>query len=113
MATKITKHSKQRIIERTENCNNFTEAKKLAKQAKKSGVTINEFQQYPHFFSYLQNKRNQTNTCSIRIYQDNIYIWRGKGVLVTVHPIPYRYIKEMKEIDKNQEVEDGTNNLSF
>lgn len=101
MATKITRHSKQRIVQRTEGCETFAEAKKLAKQVKRSGSTINEFQRYPHFFSYLQNKRNQTNTCSIRIYRGNIYIWRGKDTLVTAHPIPDRYIKEMEEIDND------------
>lgn len=99
MATKITKHSKQRIVERTEGVESFAEAKRLAKQAKRSGQTLNDFQMYPRFFSYLQAKKNQTNTCSLRIYRGNIYIWRGKDTLVTAHPIPDRYIKEMEEID--------------
>ncbi len=102
MATKITKHSKERIVERTEGCNSFAEAKKLAKQAKRCGQTLNDFQRYPRFFSYLQAKKNQTNTCSVRIYRGNIYIWRGKDTLVTAHPIAERYIKEMEEIDKNE-----------
>lgn len=99
MAAKITKHSKQRIIERTEGIASMAEAKRLAKQAKRSGQTLNDFQTYPRFFSYLQSKKNQTNTCSIRIYRDNIYIWRGKDTLVTAHPIPERYVKEMEEIN--------------
>lgn len=94
---KITQHSKQRIIERTEGISTKAEAKKLAKQAKRSGKTLNDFQRYPNFFSYLQHKKNQTNSCTIRIYRDNIYIWRGKDILVTAHPIPERYIKEMEE----------------
>lgn len=92
---KITKHSKQRIVERTDGINTFSEAKKLAKQAKKSGKTINDFQRYDNFFSYLQNKKSQTNSCSIRVYRGNIYIWRGKNILVTVHPIPDRYQIEL------------------
>lgn len=95
---KITRHSKERIVQRTEGCESFAEAKKLAKQAKRSGATINQFQKFPKFFSYLQNKRNQTNTCSIRVYRGNIYIWRGKDTLITAHPIPERYIKEMEAI---------------
>ncbi len=96
---KITKHSKERIVQRT-NAVSFTEAKKLARQAKISGKTINYFQRYPKFFSYLQNKRSQTNDCSVRVYQGNIYIWRGKTKsLVTAHPIPDRYIIEMEVID--------------
>jgi protoheme ferro-lyase len=95
----ITRHSKERIVERTD-VTSFAEAKRLAKQAKTSGKTINAFVKYPRFFSYLQNKRHQTNDCSIRVYQGCIYIWRGKSKsLVTAHTIPDRYIKEMEEID--------------
>ena len=93
---RITMHSKQRIVERTEGVTTFAEAKKLAKQAKRSGKTINDFQKYPNFFQYLQNKKGQTNSCSIRVYRDNIYIWRGKDTLVTAHPIPDRYKAEME-----------------
>lgn len=101
----ITKHSKERIVERTAGVTTFAEAKRLAKQAKTSGKTINYYQNYPRFFSYLQNKRNQTNDCSIRIYRGCIYIWRGKNkTLVTAHPIPDRYIEEMAQIDGSLEV---------
>lgn len=96
---KITKHSKERIIERTTTVETKAQAKKIAKQAWISGKTINSFSKYPRFFSYLQNKRNQTNTCSIRIYKGNIYVWRGVNkTLLTAHPIPDRYLKEIKEI---------------
>ena len=40
---KITRHSKERIVQRTEGCESFAEAKKLAKQAKRFGATINQF----------------------------------------------------------------------
>lgn len=98
---RVTRHSKQRIIERTEGVESFAEAKKIAKQAYISGKTLNHYQQYPKFFSYLQNKVSQTNTCSVRVYRGNIFIWRGKGKhksLITAHPIPDRYIKEMEEL---------------
>lgn len=97
---KITRHSKERIVQRTEGCESFAEAKKLAKQAWHSGATINQFQKFPKFSAYLRNKRHQTNTCSIRVYKGNIYIWRGKKTLITAHPIAERYIKEMEEINK-------------
>ena len=99
MASKITRHSKQRIVERTDGVNSFDEAKRVAKQAKRSGQTINDFQRFPRFFAYLQAKKGQTNTCSIRVYRGNIYIWRGKNTLVTVHPIPERYMVEMDNIE--------------
>lgn len=102
----ITRHSKERIIERNEDITNFAEAKKIAKIARRSGDTINNYQRYPKFFSYLQNKKNQTNDCAIRIYKGCIYIWRGKTKsLVTAHPIPDRYIEEMAEIDQEKEKE--------
>lgn len=98
---RVTQHSKQRIIERTIGVRNFSEAKRIGKQAYISGKTLNNYQRYPKFFSYLQNKVGQTNTCSVRIYRGNIYIWKGKGKhkkLITAHPIPDRYIKEMEEL---------------
>lgn len=100
----ITKHSKERIVERTDGITTFAEAKRLAKQAKTSGKTINYYQNYPKFFSYLQNKRSQTNDCSIRIYRGCIYIWRGKNkTLVTAHQIPDRYLEEIARIDGEDE----------
>ena len=104
---RLSKHSKRRIVERDISINYICEAKRLAVQAYQSGAVISEFQKYPKFFSYLQNKRNQTRTCSIRIYHNNIYIWRGraKKTLVTVHPIPDRYMKEMEEIDSEMVTE--------
>lgn len=98
--SKITRHSKERIIERTENVSNFAEAKKLAKQAKVSGSTIDKYQNYPKFFEYLRHKRNQTRSCSVRVYRGNIYIWRGNWNLVTAHPIPERYLKEMDGVNE-------------
>ncbi|MDE7345426.1 MAG: hypothetical protein K2N48_01650 [Muribaculaceae bacterium] len=88
-------------MERTDGVENLAEAKRIAKQAYVSGKTLNHYQKYPKFFNYLGNKRDQTNTCSIRIYKGNIFIWRGKGKhksLITAHPIPDRYIKEMEEL---------------
>ena len=98
---RLSMHSKARSVERIEEVNSFAEAKRLARQARISGKTIDKYQKYPRFFSYLQNKNNQTNSCVIRIYRDNIYIWRGNlQTLVTVHPIPDRYKQEIEEVDK-------------
>lgn len=97
----ISKHSKQRIVERDEGISYFCEAKKVAKQAYISGKTINYFQSNPAFYSYLQSKQKQTKTCSIRVYRGNIYIWKGKRkTLVTAHPIPDRFKKELEEMNK-------------
>lgn len=96
----ITKHSKQRIVERDYGVNSFMEAKRVAKQAFHSGKTINHYQTCPSFFPYLQRKKNQTRNCCIRVYRNNIYIWRGsKHTLVTAHPIPDRFKKELEALE--------------
>ena len=105
MPNSLSNHSKERSIERVEGIETVADAKRCAKQAYLYGKTLNNFISYPRFFSYLQNKKNQTRTCSIRIFKDNIYIWRGKGTnktLITVHPIPDRYKQEMEVINNDE-----------
>lgn len=98
---RITKHSKQRIIERDTGVNFVTEAKKVAKLAFRSGKTVGDFQKYPKFFNYLQAKTTQTRDCSVRVYRGNIYIWRGRRrSLVTAHPIPDRFHEELEALNK-------------
>lgn len=95
---RISYHAKTRIVERNENTNNHNEAKKLAKIAFNSGNTINSYQKYPEFFAYLSQRRYESATCRVRVYRGNIFIWKGnKKTLVTAHPIPERFIKEMEE----------------
>ena len=97
---RLTQHSKERIVERNDSVNSIADAKRIAKIAWRSGKERGAFSKYPKFFSYLANKQSQSNTCSIRVYQGNIYIWRGKNrSLVTSHPIPERYLAEMNEIN--------------
>lgn len=97
---RISFHSKERSKERVDGVETNYDARRLAKQARSSGRTVDKFLKYPRFYSYLINKNNQTRTTSIRVFHDNIYIWRGASqTLVTVHPIPDRYKKEMEEID--------------
>lgn len=97
MSIRITRHGKTRLVQRVEDCNNFDEAKRLAKIAKVSGLTINHFQSYPKFFSYLQRKNNKTNSQIVKVYKGQIFIWKGKNkTFVTAYPIPYRFIKEME-----------------
>ena len=96
---RVSNHGKHRIVERDTLSNSFADAKRTAKVAWRSGLTINHFQAYPKFFEYLVGKRGQAcNNCSIRIYRGNIYVWRGKHhTLVTAHPIPDRFLEEMSE----------------
>lgn len=110
---RLTQHGKERIVERNDNVSSIADAKKIAKIAWRSGKERGAFQKYPKFFSYLANKQSQSNTCSIRVYKDNIYIWRGKNrSLVTSHPIPDRYKEEMDEINR-KEIEQKCGNASL
>lgn len=93
-------HARARIVQRDEETECSAEAKKVAKVAFRSGDTINQFHRYPKFFQYLISRRDESNTCRIRIYRGNIYIWKGNTkTLITCHPIPDRFIQEMEEID--------------
>lgn len=101
---RLTQHGKERIVERNDSITSIADAKRIAKIAWRSGKERGAFQKYPKFFSYLANKQSQSNTCSIRVYKDNIYIWRGKNrSLVTSHPIPNRYLEEIAEINSREE----------
>lgn len=93
-------HARARIVQRDESANCHNDAKRLAKIAFNSGDTIDRYQKYPLFFSYLSRRRGESATCRVRIYRGNIYIWKGaKKTLVTAHPIPDRFVKEMEEKD--------------
>lgn len=97
---RMSNHSKERSLERVEGIDTIPEAKQAEKQAFLYGKTLNSFLRYPKFFAYLQTKRGQTNTTSIRVFKDHIYIWRGKNrTLITVMPIPDRFKEEMRRID--------------
>lgn len=96
---KITRHGKQRLVQRCDDCESFLEAKRLAKLARTSGKTVDQFSKYPKFYIYLQNKNNKTNSQSIRVYKGQIFIWKGKNTFMTAFPIPRRYLKEMEAID--------------
>lgn len=98
---RISFHAKKRLVQRDNNANCHTDAKKLAKIAFNSGDTINAYQKYPQFFAYLTRRRNESATCRIRIYHGNIYIWKGsKKTLVTAHPIPERFKEEIRSYEE-------------
>lgn len=93
-------HARARIVQRDEGVDCHAAAKKVAKIAFRSGSTINNFQRYPKFFRYLSDRRDESNTCRVRVYRGNIYIWKGNTrTLITCHPIPDRFVQEMKEVD--------------
>ncbi len=93
-------HARARIVQRDVETECHSDAKKVAKIAFRSGATINQFQRYPKFFRYLSDRRDESNTCRVRVYRGNIYIWKGNTkTLITCHPIPDRFIQEMKEVD--------------
>lgn len=93
---RITKHAKERIIERNELVNSVAMAERNAKIAFRSGITIGRVDKLsPELASYMRNKKHRNGSNStIRIYQNNVYVWRGDNHrLVTAHPVP-EYLKE-------------------
>lgn len=94
----LSKHSKERSVERVENVNCFAEAKRNAKIAYRAGKTISYYDSKPQFSAYLQSHTRTTNSSTIRVYKGNIYIWRGKHkTLTTVLSIPERFFEELEE----------------
>lgn len=92
----LSKHSKERSVERVERINCFAEAKRNAKIAYRAGKTISYYDSKPQFSAYLQSRKRTSNSSTIRVYKGNIYIWRGKHkTLTTVLPIPERFIEEL------------------
>lgn len=92
----LSKHSKERSVERVENVNCFAEAKRNAKIAYRAGKTISYYDSKPQFSAYLQARKRTSNSSTIRVYKGNIYIWRGKHkILTTVLPIPERFLEEL------------------
>ena len=97
----LSKHSKERSVERLEHVNCFAEAKRNAKIAYRAGKTISYYSSKPQFSAYLQARKRTTNSSTIRVYKGNIYIWRGKHkTLTTVLPIPERFLEELEGEEK-------------
>lgn len=98
---RITRHGKQRIVERDEGVKSIAEAKQVAKLAFRSGKTINDFQKCKNFSRYLRYKASQTCECSVKVYRGNIYIWKGRQKsLITAYPIPERFHEELEAMNK-------------
>ena len=93
----LSRHSKERSVERVENVNCFAEAKRDAKIAYRAGKPISYYDSKLQFSAYLQSRKRTSNSSTIRVYKGNIYIWRGKHkTLTTVLPIPERFIEELE-----------------
>ena len=93
----LSKHSKERSVERVEHVNCFAEAKRNAKIAYRAGKTISYYDSKSQFSAYLQARKRASNSSTIRVYKGNIYIWRGKHkTLTTVLSIPERFIEELE-----------------
>ena len=93
----LSRHGKERSVERVEYVNCFAEAKRNAKIAYRAGKTISYYNSKPQFSAYLQARKRTSNNSTVRVYKGNIYIWRGKHkTLTTVLPIPGRFIEELE-----------------
>lgn len=92
----LSRHGKERSVERVERVNCFAEAKRNAKIAYRAGKTISYYDSKPQFSAYLQARKRTSNNSTVRVYKNNIYIWRGKHkTLTTVLSIPERFFEEL------------------
>ena len=70
MLQRISRHSKQRICQRANGVSTFSESRKQAIQAFRSGQSIGDFQNFPEFFEYLRKVKERTsNSTTIRVYK--------------------------------------------
>lgn len=98
----ITQHAKQRIQERNDTINSVALAKRNAKIAYHSGYKIHQLAGYcPHITAWMRKKKGQNgNDAKVRLYQNNLYIWRGKkNRLITVLPLHEKHLEELKEAE--------------
>ena len=99
---KITKHGMERLLERDEELSNRHLAKRKATIAFHSGLTISKLEKdYPKIAEYMEVKRGRANrrNSSIRLYQGNLYIFRGRNKkLVTMYKIPEFLEEEMNRL---------------
>jgi hypothetical protein len=96
----ITKHAKERIKERNESIDSCHLAKRNAKIAYNSGYKIHELaRDCPRIARWMQKKKDQNgNSAKVRLYQNNLYIWRSKANrLVTVIPLCKDFQEELKK----------------
>ena len=96
----VTQHAKQRIQERNELVTSTALAKRNAKIAYNSGYKIHQLAGYcPHITAWMRKKKGQNgNDAKVRLYQDNLYIWKGKkNRLVTVIPLTEENKQELRK----------------
>ena len=94
----ITTHAKERLQQRNEFVDTFTCAKRNAKVAFISGKCIHEVaKKYPKTAEWMSYKKDKNGrTAKVRLYQDVLYLWKGKhNTLITVIPLPDRFKEEM------------------
>lgn len=87
----ITKHAAERIKERNDNVFSIHDAKRNAKIAWASGLTIEKVQRAnADLANYMRRKKEKNgNRSKVRVYQNTLYIFCGrKSRLVTAYPLP-------------------------
>ena len=98
----ITQHAKQRIQERNDTIDSVALAKRNAKIAYHSGYKIYQLAGHcPHITAWMRKKKGQNgNDAKVRLYQNNLYIWKGKkNRLITVLPLHEKHLEELKEAE--------------
>lgn len=102
MSITITKHAKERLVERNDSVNSFKMAERNAKIAFRSGYKIHQLaRDFPRIAQWMQNKKDQNGgAAKVRLYQNNLYIWRSKANrLITVIPLCEDFQKELEKLN--------------
>lgn len=102
MSMTITQHSKQRLIERNDKVDNYENAKRNAKVAFNSGYCIHNLaESCPRTADWMRYKKEKNGrTARVRLYQNNLYLWRGQHKrLITVIPLPKVLREEVEKYE--------------
>lgn len=106
----VTHHAITRINERGNNNINIKN-KSLADNARKNGVSLNKYKisnGATPLVNYLCCKRRKHSSSEIFIYLNYVFIFRNKK-LITLYPVPDKYIDELNEINLRTKILLGYN----
>lgn len=88
MKVRVSQHAKLRANQRL-NLSYKAERNKQFNKALKNGISYKSFG--GDFYNYLLKKKNKNKNTGIKVYNNNIYVYKGK-LIITVYPVPEKYI---------------------
>ena len=105
MSMTITQHGKMRLVERNDKVDNYEAAKRNAKIAFNSGYCIHQLAEHcPRTADWMRCKKEKNGrTARVRLYQNNLYLWRGTHKnFITAIPLPKILRKEVESYELSQ-----------